>query len=72
MTVTKRFQKAKSNVCDWVLIGLITILVAAPIGGYVANIVALAHIVAGPLTGMVLLRIAGVILPPLGVVLGYV
>ena len=70
MKVTKRFQTVTSNVRDWLLIGLITILAAASIGGYVANIVKLAHSTLDS-PGLVVLRAIGIFLGPLGAILGY-
>lgn len=48
---------------------LVCLVIAAGIG-WVLNIVALAQ--ASGITGMVLLRVAGIFIPPLGGVLGYV
>jgi len=39
--------------------------------GWVMNIVSLAHSSFEPLTGMVVLRVIGIFVPPLGAVLGY-
>ena len=37
--------------------------------GYILNIVALVH--PGPVTGMDLVRLAGILYPPLGAIVGY-
>lgn len=52
------------------LFALVIALVIA-IGAYIANIVALVSSVGDPLTGMFILRVAGVFIAPLGVVLGF-
>lgn len=46
-------------------------LIAGAIG-WVLNLVAIAHTVSDPLTGMFVLRCIGVIFAPIGAVLGYV
>lgn len=48
------------------------ILLGAIIYGWIANIVIIAHSNFSELTGMLILRIVGIFIGPLGVVLGYV
>jgi hypothetical protein len=40
--------------------------------GWVANIVALISIINGPVTGMVVLQAIGIVVAPLGIVLGWI
>jgi hypothetical protein len=47
------------------------LVVLATLGGWIANIVKLCGSDFDPLTGMVVLRVIGVIVAPLGAVLGY-
>lgn len=50
----------------------LVVVVVAAIGGWIANIVQLFHASFDPLTGLVVLRVIGIFIPPLGAVLGYV
>ena len=43
----------------------------AAVGGWIMNIVHLFHSASDPITGMFILRCMGVVVPPLGAVLGY-
>lgn len=45
--------------------------VIAGVTGWVLNIIELANIVGGDITGMFVLRIIGIVIVPLGAVLGY-
>jgi hypothetical protein len=47
-------------------------LIAAFIYGWIANIVSIAHSDLSTLTGMLILRVAGIFVAPLGAILGYV
>lgn len=47
------------------------LLVVASIYGWIANIVKLVDVGDGQITGMVLARVAGIVVPPVGAVLGY-
>ena len=51
------------------LIGLIVI--AAVVVGWVMNIAAVFHADFGHITGVLVLRVTGIFVPPLGAVLGY-
>ena len=51
--------------------GLLIVVAIAGIVGWISNLVQLFHASFDPLTGMVVLRIIGVFIPPLGSVLGY-
>ena len=53
------------------LIALVVVVIAG-IGGWIANIVQLVNASFDPLTGLVVLRVIGIFIPPLGAVLGYV
>lgn len=55
---------------DFALAALIALVVAA-IGGWIANVVAIASTVGDPLSGMFILRCIGVFVAPLGAVLGF-
>jgi hypothetical protein len=50
---------------------IVLIIAIFGIYGWVANIVSLAHSTFDPLTGMVVLRVVGIFVAPLGAVLGY-
>lgn len=47
------------------------ILFIAAIGGWIANIVKIFSEISDPITGLFILRAIGVVLAPLGAVLGY-
>lgn len=47
------------------LIGVVVLI------GWVINIVHIVHTLAAPLTGLFVLRCVGILVPPLGAVLGY-
>jgi hypothetical protein len=53
------------------LIVFYILLIPAGIFGWVWNIVKMVAVCCDPLTGMVVLRIAGIFVPPLGAVVGY-
>lgn len=54
----------------WVVFWL---LVVAGLGlGWVLNIVALAHMQIPPFTGLLILRVVGIFIPPIGGIVGYV
>jgi competence protein ComGC len=54
------------------LIELIIVLVFIPgIIGWVWNIIKLVHVISDPLTGMTVLRGVGIIVAPLGAILGF-
>lgn len=54
------------------LVGLVyVILLLAGIVGWVMNIVTVVHLLSDPLTGFFVLRCIGILLFPLGAVLGY-
>lgn len=59
--------KNSSNAAAIVYLGL----VIAIIYGWVANIVTIAQSDLSTITGMLILRVAGIFVAPLGVVLGY-
>jgi hypothetical protein len=50
----------------------VAVLILACIYGWVANIVKMATVINDSLTGLVILRIIGIFVFPLGVILGYV
>lgn len=52
-------------------LALVFLVVVGGLGGWVWNIVKLAHMGFDPLTGMAVLRIVGIFLAPLGAILGY-
>ena len=56
------------------LFGAITILalVVAAVIGWVMNIITIAHSEFVPITGLLVLRIVGIFIGPIGAVLGYV
>lgn len=60
--------KTSSNAAAIVYLGL----VIAVIYGWVANIVTIAQSDLSTITGMLILRVAGIFVAPLGVVLGYI
>jgi hypothetical protein len=60
--------KTSSNTAAIVYLALI----AAFIYGWIANIVTIAHSDLSTLTGMLILRVAGIFVAPLGAILGYV
>lgn len=60
--------KNSSNAAAIVYLGL----VIAIIYGWVANIVTIAQSDLYTITGMLILRVAGIFIAPLGVVLGYI
>jgi hypothetical protein len=62
-------NKQKGNSLIEALIYLL--LWAAAIGGYIANIVKIVDVINDPVTLMLLLRAVGVIVMPLGVIMGY-
>lgn len=47
------------------------VIVGAGVIGWVMNIVAIVHTCCTPLTGMLVVRIVGIFVAPLGAVLGY-
>ena len=51
------------------VIGIAILL--AGLWGYVANIIGIIHMLTDPITGLFILRIAGIFFVPLGVILGY-
>lgn len=55
------------------LIALVAVcaITIGSIYGWVENIVKLLHLTITPVTGEVILRIAGIFVPPLGAVMGY-
>lgn len=53
-----------------VWIAAIVVWIAA-IGGWIANIVKLAAMINDPVTGFLVLRAVGIVVKPLGAVLGY-
>jgi hypothetical protein len=60
--------KTSSNTAAIVYLALI----AAFLYGWIANIVSIAHSDLSTLTGMLILRVAGIFVAPLGAILGYV
>ena len=50
---------------------LIVLLVLVSIGGWIANIIKMVHQISDPLTALELFRIFGIVIVPLGVVLGF-
>jgi hypothetical protein len=50
---------------------LVLLILSAVLIGWIMNIVAVAHTVDIPITGMFFVRIAGILIVPLGGVLGY-
>lgn len=56
------------------LVGAISILVlvVAAVIGWVLNLIAIAHSEFVPITGLLVLRIVGIFIGPIGAVLGYV
>lgn len=52
-------------------IGILVVVVAAVIG-WVLNLIAIAHSEFVPITGLLVLRIVGIFIGPIGAVLGYV
>lgn len=53
------------------LLAYITVIVAC-VGGYVMNIIDLIATLGGEITALFVARIAGILIPILGIVLGYV
>ncbi len=54
------------------ILGLIYLgIVIASLYGWVANIVTIFHSDFGVLSGVLILRVVGIFVPPLGVVMGY-
>lgn len=47
------------------------LLIVAAIGGWIANVVKLVHMDMGSITGMLVVRAIGVVMAPLGSVLGF-
>lgn len=68
LTKFKKKQTFKNTL--WYIIVAWFLIFLACIYGYVANLVSLV-VISSVLTGMGAARILGVIIPPLGVVLGY-
>ena len=54
---------------SWVVF-VFSILIAIAVG-WVMNIVALTHMSIPPFTGMLILRVVGIFIPPIGRVVGY-
>ena len=56
-----------------IIIGLVIFfsLIVASVGGWITNIVKLAHMHGGIDSGMYILRVVGIFVAPLGVILGY-
>lgn len=44
----------------------------ACIGGYIANMVKIVHLLGGPVSSELLIRIGGVIVPFFGILMGYI
>ena len=63
----KHSQKGSSDVFG--LVGLV--IIAAMVIGWVMNIIEIVQTVADPITGMFVLRCVGIVVAPLGAVLGY-
>lgn len=55
----------------WLAIIAAVVVMIASVGGWVANIVKIIGADFDPLTGMLVARIVGIFLAPLGAVLGY-
>lgn len=63
----KKLEQGYAGVLALVYVAIL--LVAG--GGWVANIVKLVGMDMGSLSGMVIVRVAGIFVPPLGAVMGY-
>jgi hypothetical protein len=61
-------QRGFTDGAAFVFCAVIVVLIA---GGWVANIVKLVGLVDGSVTGMFVLRAVGIVVAPLGVILGY-
>ena len=44
---------------------------AAAVAGYIGNIIEIANIINDPISGMLLLRLVGIVVAPLGAILGW-
>lgn len=51
--------------------GIVVLLAIAGVGGWIANIVKLVGMSMDPITGMLIVRAVGIVLAPLGAVMGY-
>lgn len=51
---------------------IVSVVVLAGIGGWIANIVKLAGSDFDPLTGIVIIRAIGIVVAPLGAVMGFI
>jgi hypothetical protein len=58
----------------YTIIGALSVLalVGAGVLGWIMNVLTIAHTIDAPLSGMLILRVLGVVIPILGAVLGYV
>jgi hypothetical protein len=68
MTMHSRFTTQRSDPAAWVLIFYLLLLIVG-IYGWVCNIITLVGMTA--FSGMLVVRAAGILLPPLGAVLGF-
>lgn len=62
----------KSYTGDLIALGLYLALIGVCAYGWIMNIVTIAHSNFNDLTGLLILRLVGIFIAPLGVVLGYV
>ena len=63
----KHSQKGSSDVGSLVFLAVI----AAAVVGWIMNVIEIVQTVSDPITGMFILRCVGIVVAPLGAVLGY-
>ena len=64
-------MKIRSALADWLAIAAYAAIIVALVYGWTANIVTIAHSNFFDLTGLLVLRVVGIFIAPLGTVLGY-
>jgi hypothetical protein len=72
MTLKYKIKRIMMGASVLLGVGVIAAAVFGCIYGWVMNIILLAHSTLTPVTGMVILRIAGIFLFPIGIIMGYV
>ena len=51
---------------------IVTVIIIAGIGGWIANIIKLSGCNFDPITGILVIRAIGIFVPPLGAVMGFI
>lgn len=64
------YQKAKATISAFSIIILLVII--AGIIGWISNIINVVEAISNPVTGLFIMQCAGIVVAPLGSVLGYV